>query len=100
VAIARSLINDPQLILADEPTGALDSRTSIEIMGIFQKLNREKGISIVVVTHEPDIAHYSDRIIQFKDGHIMIDEAVPNPRNAERELAEMPELVEEKEPVA
>jgi putative ABC transport system ATP-binding protein len=100
VAIARSLINDPQLILADEPTGALDSRTSIEIMGIFQKLNREKGISIVVVTHEPDIAHYSDRIIQFKDGHIMIDEAVPNPRNAERELAEMPELIEEKEPVA
>jgi putative ABC transport system ATP-binding protein len=69
-------------------------------MGIFQKLNREKGISIVVVTHEPDIAHYSDRIIQFKDGHIMIDEVVPNPRNAERELAEMPELVEEKEPVA
>jgi putative ABC transport system ATP-binding protein len=54
----------------------------------------------VVVTHEPDIAHYSDRIIQFKDGHIMIDEAVPNPRNAERELAEMPELIEEKEPVA
>jgi len=100
VAIARSLINDPQLILADEPTGALDSRTSIEIMGIFQKLNREKGISIVVVKHEPDIAHYSDRIIQFKDGHIMIDEAVPNPRNAERELAEMPELIEEKEPVA
>jgi ABC-type lipoprotein export system ATPase subunit len=63
-------------------------------------LNREKGISIVVVTHEPDIAHYSDRIIQFKDGHIMIDEAVPKPRNAERELAEMPELIEEKEPVA
>ena len=91
VAIARSLINDPQLILADEPTGALDSRTSVEIMGIFQKLNREKGISIVVVTHEPDIAHYSNRIIQFKDGHIMVDEAVPNPRNAERELAEMPE---------
>jgi sn-glycerol 3-phosphate transport system ATP-binding protein len=100
VAIARSLINNPQLILADEPTGALDSRTSIEIMGIFQRLNREKGISIVVVTHEPDIAHYSDRLIQFKDGHIMIDEAVPNPRDAERELAEMPDIVEEEEPVA
>ena len=102
MAIARSLINDPQLILADEPTGALDSRTSVEIMGIFQRLNREKGISIVVVTHEPDIAHYSDRIIQFKDGHIMLDEPVPNPRNAERELAEMPEIEEdeEKEPVA
>ena len=100
VAIARSLINEPQLILADEPTGALDSRTSIEIMGIFQKLNREKGMSILVVTHEPDIAHYSNRILQFKDGHLMLDEAVPNPRNAERELAEMPELIEEKEPVA
>jgi len=102
VAIARSLINDPQLILADEPTGALDSRTSVEIMGIFQRLNREKGISIVVVTHEPDIAHYSDRIIQFKDGHIMLDEPVANRRNAERELAEMPEIEEdeEKEPVA
>jgi putative ABC transport system ATP-binding protein len=100
VAIARSLINDPQLILADEPTGALDSRTSVEIMGIFQKLNREKGITVVLVTHEPDIAHYSNRIIQFKDGHIMVDEAVTNPRNAERELAEMPDIVEEEEPVA
>jgi putative ABC transport system ATP-binding protein len=69
-------------------------------MGIFQKLNREKGMSIVVVTHEPDIAHYSNRILQFKDGHLMMDESVPNPRNAERELAEMPELIEEKEPVA
>jgi putative ABC transport system ATP-binding protein len=100
VAIARSLINNPQLILADEPTGALDSRTSIEIMGIFQKLNREKGMSIVVVTHEPDIAHYSNRMLQFKDGHLIVDEAIPNPRNAEQELAEMPELEEEKEPVA
>ena len=102
VAIARSLINDPQLILADEPTGALDSRTSVEIMGIFQKLNREKGITIVVVTHEPDIAHYSDRMIQFKDGHIIVDQAIPEPRNAEKELAELPELVDEdeKEPVA
>ena len=100
VAIARSLINDPQLILADEPTGALDSKTSVEIMGIFQKLNREKGISIVVVTHEPDIAHYSDRLIQLKEGHIMLDDAVKKPRNAERELAEWQDEVEEKEPVA
>src|SRR5262249_10237801 len=67
VAIARSLICTPQLILADEPTGALDSHTSIEIMGIFQKLNREHGMSIVVVTHEPDIAHYAQRIVTFKD---------------------------------
>jgi len=100
VAIARSLINDPQLILADEPTGALDSKTSVEIMGIFQKLNREKGITVVLVTHEPDIAHYSNRIIQFKDGHIMLDETVAKPRNAERELAEWTEIEEEEEPVA
>jgi putative ABC transport system ATP-binding protein len=100
VAIARSLINDPQLILADEPTGALDSKTSVEIMGIFQKLNKDKGMSIVVVTHEPDIAQYSNRIVQFKDGHIIVDEIVKNPRNAERELAEWKDEVEEKEPVA
>ena len=86
VAIARSLICDPRLILADEPTGALDSKTSVEIMGIFQKLNRERGITIVIVTHEPDIAHYSDRIITFKDGHVLSDERVPEPRNAGREL--------------
>ncbi len=86
VAIARSLINNPQLILADEPTGALDSKTSVEIMAIFQRLNREDGISIVVVTHEPDIAHYADRIITFKDGRVLSDERVPEPRNAAREL--------------
>lgn len=86
VAIARALICNPQLILADEPTGALDSKTSVEIMGIFQKLNRELGMTVVIVTHEPDIAHYSDRIITFKDGHVLSDERVPEPRNAAREL--------------
>ena len=86
VAIARSLINNPQIILADEPTGALDSRTSIEIMAIFQRLNREKGISIIVVTHEPDISQYADRIIYFKDGRIVRDEPVRSRRDAEREL--------------
>jgi putative ABC transport system ATP-binding protein len=89
VAIARALINDPQLILADEPTGALDSRTSIEIMALFQKLNRD-GMSIVLVTHEPDIAEYSNRIIRFKDGHVVSDEPVARPKNAQQELESLP----------
>ena len=91
VAIARSLINDPQIILADEPTGALDSRTSVEIMAIFQRLNRENGISIIVVTHEPDIAEYANRIIKFKDGHLVSDEPVIHPREAQKELQELPQ---------
>lgn len=90
VAIARALINDPQIILADEPTGALDSRTSVEIMALFQKLNRDSGMSIIVVTHEHDIAEYSNRIIRFKDGHVMSDESVRNPRDAQRELETLP----------
>jgi len=88
VAIARSLINNPRIILADEPTGALDSRTSIEIMAIFQRLNREQDISIIVVTHEPDIAQYGQRIITFKDGHIVSDQPVRERRNADQELHE------------
>ena len=88
VAIARSLINNPRIILADEPTGALDSRTSIEIMAIFQRLNHEQGISIILVTHEPDIAQYGERIISFKDGHIISDQVVRDRRNAEMELHE------------
>jgi len=99
VAIARSLINNPQIILADEPTGALDSRTSVEIMAIFQRLNRAKGISIVVVTHEPDISQYAQRIISFKDGRIVKDELVARPRDAASELREsIPSA--EMEPVA
>jgi putative ABC transport system ATP-binding protein len=89
VAIARSLINRPHLILADEPTGALDSRTSVEIMAIFQRLNREQHISIIVVTHEPDIAQYAQRIIVFKDGKVLTDEPVAKTRDAARELEEM-----------
>ncbi|MEI9815235.1 MAG: ABC transporter ATP-binding protein [Acidobacteriota bacterium] len=101
VAIARSLICNPPLILADEPTGALDSKTSVEIMAIFQKLNQEKGMSIVVVTHEPDIAHYADRIIVFKDGHVLTDERVAQPRNAAQELEVWQDArFEEEEPVA
>ncbi len=73
VAIARALANNPPIILADEPTGNLDSKSSIEIMEIFTKLNRENGNTIIVVTHEPDIAEFTDRIISFKDGRIIED---------------------------
>lgn len=74
VAIARALINDPSLILADEPTGNLDSRTSYEIMETLRKLNRDRGVTIVMVTHEPDIAAYADRTVTMRDGHIISDE--------------------------
>jgi putative ABC transport system ATP-binding protein len=96
VAIARALVNRPQIILADEPTGALDSRTGIEIMAIFQQLNREQGISTIVVTHEPDIAAYANRNIHFRDGRLVVDEHVKQPRQAAEELAALPqeELVE------
>ncbi len=90
VAIARSLVNDPKLILADEPTGALDSRTSVEVMEIFQRLNRERGITLVLVTHEPDIAAYADRVVVFKDGKIKKDERVTAPRDAADELKNLP----------
>ncbi len=79
VAIARALINEPRIILADEPTGNLDSRTGIEIISIFQRLNREQGITIIFVTHEPDIAAYTRRIVRLRDGNIVSDEAVANP---------------------
>jgi putative ABC transport system ATP-binding protein len=87
VAIARSLVNDPEIILADEPTGALDSRTGAEIMCVFQKLNRELGITLVVVTHDPDIARCAGRIIRFRDGRVVEDEKVSRPRDAEAEVA-------------
>jgi putative ABC transport system ATP-binding protein len=89
VAIARALVNDPQIILADEPTGALDSHTSVEIMAIFQRLNREAGITMIVVTHEPDIAAYANRNIHFKDGLLQLDERVAHAREARRELEEV-----------
>ena len=85
VAIARALINDPEVLLADEPTGNLDSRTSVEVMEIFQKLN-EKGITIVMVTHEADIAAYARRNIVMKDGLVKSDMSVQNRLNATAEL--------------
>jgi putative ABC transport system ATP-binding protein len=90
VAIARSLVNDPSIILADEPTGALDSRTSIEIMAIFQRLNREKGITMIVVTHDPDVATYSNRSVHFKDGRLRLDERLAHPRDAHQDLEQLP----------
>src|SRR5215211_5608448 len=93
VAIARSLITEPSIILADEPTGNLDTRTSIEVMDIFQRLNQERGITIALVTHEPDIAQYARRVIVFKDGRIRKDEMVENPRSASEELENLPPLV-------
>jgi putative ABC transport system ATP-binding protein len=85
VAIARALVNQPALLLADEPTGNLDSQTSIEIMGVFQKLN-EKGITIVMVTHELDIARYTKRNVIMRDGKIVSDTPVTQRLNAETEL--------------
>lgn len=76
VAIARALVNNPRIILADEPTGALDSRTGEEIMGIFQRLNQEQGITVILVTHEPDIARHARRVISVRDGMIESDETV------------------------
>jgi putative ABC transport system ATP-binding protein len=73
VAIARALVNEPSILLADEPTGNLDSKTSDEIMSIFQRLNREVGITIIMITHEPDIAAFAKRDILFKDGKIVDD---------------------------
>ena len=97
VAIARALVNDPKLILADEPTGALDSRTSVEVMDIFQRLNRERRITLVLVTHEPDIAAYADRVVVFKDGRIQKDYRVNAPRDAAEELRDLPAVEDEVE---
>ncbi|MEP7316992.1 MAG: ABC transporter ATP-binding protein [Sphingomicrobium sp.] len=81
VAIARALVTNPLMVLADEPTGALDTQTSEDIMGIFQRLN-DDGITVIVVTHEPDIAQYASRRILFRDGKVIEDEPVVDRRRA------------------
>jgi putative ABC transport system ATP-binding protein len=97
VAIARSLVNRPSIILADEPTGNLDSRTSVEVMDVFQRLNQERGITIALVTHEPDIAQYARRTIVFKDGRIKNDYMIKEPRSAREELESLPPIEEDEE---
>jgi putative ABC transport system ATP-binding protein len=94
VAIARALVNEPDLILADEPTGNLDSRTSVEIMEILQRLNRERALTVVLITHEPDIAEYAERVIAFRDGRVLKDEPVARRREAAAELAALPAVEE------
>jgi putative ABC transport system ATP-binding protein len=86
VAIARALVNNPALILADEPTGNLDSRTSIEVVEIFQRLNVERGLTILLVTHEQDIARYAGRLVAFLDGRIRVDEPITGRRDAAADL--------------
>lgn len=88
VAIARALVTNPRIVMADEPTGALDSHTSIEIMAILQRLNAEQGLSVLLVTHEPDIAQYAKRMILFKDGVVVKDTPVHDRRQAEAEMRE------------
>ncbi len=88
VAIARALVNDPEILLADEPTGNLDSKTSVEVMGVFQKLN-DQGITIVMVTHELDIARFCKRNLILRDGRLVRDELVPDRLKAEEEMRKL-----------
>jgi putative ABC transport system ATP-binding protein len=94
VAIARALLNNPSILLADEPTGNLDSKTSIEVMEIFQALQRERGITIVLITHEMEVAQYGSRIVAFKDGNIVSDTQNESRRHASGELEAFPVVVQ------
>jgi len=91
VAIARALVTNPSIILADEPTGNLDTRSSEEIMAIFQKLNEEQGITVIFVTHEPDIASHTKRVVRLRDGRVLSDEVVAVQRRASEVLAALPD---------
>jgi putative ABC transport system ATP-binding protein len=95
VAIARALVNNPSMLLADEPTGNLDTRTSLDVMSVFQNLNRESGITIVLVTHEPDIAEFASRVVTVRDGRIVSDHPVAWPRDAAADLEKLPVEAEE-----
>jgi putative ABC transport system ATP-binding protein len=90
VALARALVNNPSIILADEPTGALDTRTSVEVMEIFQRLNRERKLTVIIVTHEPDISLYAERVIHVRDGRIASDERVTQRLDAAEALNNLP----------
>jgi putative ABC transport system ATP-binding protein len=98
VAIARALVNQPAILLADEPTGNLDSRTSIEVMDIFQRLNEESGITVLLITHEADIAEYGSRIIRFHDGTVASDRANTARRVASEEFTALPPATDEAAP--
>jgi len=95
VAIARALMTEPPVLLADEPTGNLDTRTSIEVMEIFQQLQRDRGITVIVITHEHQIAEYGSRVISFRDGRIVSDMPNTRARLASEELQQLPAPVTE-----
>ena len=90
VAIARALVTQPTILLADEPTGNLDTRTSIKVMDIFQRLNVQRGITVLLITHEMDIAEYGTRLVRFRDGKIQVDQKIATRRDAAKELAALP----------
>ncbi|MHB8646878.1 MAG: ABC transporter ATP-binding protein [Thermomicrobiales bacterium] len=94
VAIARAIVTTPSLILADEPTGNLDSRSSVEVMEIFQQLNAQLGITVLFVTHEPDIMAYTRRVLRIRDGYLGGDEPILNPRSATAELAKRTDVIQ------
>src|SRR5580693_3057534 len=95
VAIARALMNNPSILMADEPTGNLDSRTSVEVMEIFQSLKESRGITIVLITHEPEVAAYGSRIVAFRDGVVVSDQINDRRRTALAEIVEIPLRIEE-----
>jgi putative ABC transport system ATP-binding protein len=97
VAIARALVNQPSILLADEPTGNLDSRTSVEIMDIFQRLNEEEGLTVVIVTHEHDIAEYAKRALEFRDGKVRRDYSITTRLIASQVLPTLPTIADEDE---